>query len=197
MRSVSVRVALVLFAIASTAQSRLAPYVATPLDVVERMLRLADVGTRDVLYDLGCGDGRIVIMAAQKFGARGVGVDIDASLVTKAKADAVAAGVADRVNFRVQDALTTDLHEATVVTLYLLAASNVALKPMLQRDLPNGARIVSHNFPMGDWEPDRVDNFTDASGKKRTLYLWRVAKPQAAAQGLARARSMISSINRR
>jgi len=197
MRSVSVRVALVLFAIASTAQSRLAPYVATPLDVVERMLRLADVGTRDVLYDLGCGDGRIVIMAAQKFGARGVGVDIDASLVTKAKADAVAAGIADRVNFRVQDALTTDLHEATVVTLYLLAASNVALKPMLQRDLPNGARIVSHNFPMGDWEPDRVDNFTDASGKKRTLYLWRVAKPQAAAQGLARARSMISSINRR
>jgi len=197
MRSVSVRVALVLFAIASTAQSRLAPYVATPLDVVERMLRLADVGARDVLYDLGCGDGRIVIMAAQKFGARGVGVDIDASLVTKAKADAVAAGVADRVNFRVQDALTTDLHEATVVTLYLLAASNVALKPMLQRDLPNGARIVSHNFPMGDWEPDRVDNFTDASGKKRTLYLWRVAKPQAAAQGLARARSMISSINRR
>src|ERR1041385_3077544 len=118
MRSVFVRAGLVLLAIASTAQSRLAPYVATPLDVVERMLRLADVGPRDVLYDLGCGDGRIVIMAAQKFGARGVGVDIDASLVTKANADAVAAGVSDRVNFRVQDALTTDLHEATVITLY-------------------------------------------------------------------------------
>ena len=180
MRTLCVRLAPILLATASLAQSRLAPYVATPPDVVERMLRLADVGPRDVVYDLGCGDGRIVIMAAQKFGARGVGVDIDASLVAKANADAAAAGVSDRVSFRVHDALGTDLHQATVVTLYLLAASNLALRPMLQRDLPVGARIVSHNFPMGDWEPDRIDNFTDASGKKRTIYLWRVGRAAVA-----------------
>lgn len=173
----AVRALVILIAIATTAQSPLAPYVATPLDVVERMLHLADVGPTDVVYDLGCGDGRIVIMAAQKFGARGVGVDIDASLVTEATADADAAGVANRVSFRVQDARTVDVHDATVVTLYLLAASNIALRPMLQRDLRPGARIVSHNFPMGDWEPDRIENFTDGSGKKQTLYLWRVAKP--------------------
>ena len=160
------------------AQERLAPFVTTPLDVVERMLRLAGVGRNDVVYDLGCGDGRVVIMAAQKFGARGVGIDIDPALVTQATAAAAAAGVAGRVTFRVQDALTVDLHEATVVTLYLLAASNAKLRPTLMRDLRPGARIVSHNFPIGDWEPDVVDNFTDAEGAKRTLYLWKIGNSQ-------------------
>jgi SAM-dependent methyltransferase len=143
------------------------------------MLRLAHVGPKDVVYDLGSGDGRIVIMAAQKFGARGVGVDIEPELVARANAAAAAAGVAKRATFRVQDALTVDLHEATVVTLYLLAASNVQLKPTLIRDLRPGARIVAHNFPIGDWEPDTVDNFTDAEGKKRTLFLWNVKNPNA------------------
>lgn len=179
MRS-AVAVALVfsLFFVPLRGQERLAPFVRTPPDVIERMLRLATVGPRDVVYDLGCGDGGVVIMAAQKFGARGVGVDIDPALVAHANANAAAAGVAARVSFRVQDALTVDVSEATVVTLYLLAASNVKLRPALMRELRPGARIVSHNFPIGDWEPDVVDNFTDARGAKRTLYLWKVVKPQ-------------------
>lgn len=156
------------------AQGRtLAPFVATPGDVVDRMLQLAGVGPRDVLYDLGCGDGRIVIAAASRFGARGVGIDLDADLVNQAQASAKAAGVDQRVSFRVQDAMTVDVSDATVVTLYLLSASNVALRPILTRQLRPGARIVSHSFAMGDWEPDAIDSFRDASGTSRTLYLWR------------------------
>ena len=156
-----------------TAQGRsLAPYVPTPGDVVERMLTLAKVGPRDVVYDLGCGDGRIVITAAQKFGARGVGVDIDANLINQAEANAKAAGVDRRVKFLIQDAMTVDVSDATVVTLYLLSASNVKLRPILTRQLRPGARIVSHSFAMGDWEPEVVDTFRDATGTSRTLYLW-------------------------
>ena len=155
------------------AQSRsLAPYVPTPSDVVDRMLTLAKVGARDVVYDLGCGDGRIVIAAAQKFGARGVGVDIDANLINQAEANAREAGVDRRVKFLVQDAMTVDVSDATVVTLYLLSASNVKLRPILTRQLRRGARIVSHSFAMGDWEPEVVDTFRDATGTSRTLYLW-------------------------
>lgn len=155
------------------AQGRsLAPYVPTPEDVVERMLTLAKVGPRDVVYDLGCGDGRIVIAAAQKFGARGIGVDIDANLINQAEANAKAAGVDRRVKFLVQDAMTVDVSDATVVTLYLLSASNVKLRPILTRQLRRGARIVSHSFAMGDWEPEVVDTFRDTNGTSRTLYLW-------------------------
>ena len=156
------------------AQTRdLAPFLATPPDVVERMLKLAGVGPSDIVYDLGCGDGRIVIAAAQKLGARGVGVDIDARLINEAQANARIAGVEDRVTFLVQDALTADVSNATVVTLYLLSASNVKLRPILTRQLRRGARIVSHNFAMGDWQPDAVETFVDATGRSRTLYLWR------------------------
>jgi len=176
------RVAVFLIVLAAVpvtvgAQTRLAPYVATPLDVVERMLTLARVGADDTVYDLGCGDGRVVIMAAQKFGARGVGVDIEPTLIEQANANAKSAGVADRVTFRVQDALTVDVSPATVVTLYLLASANARLRPTLIQQLRPASRIVSHNFPIGDWEPDVVDNFTDAGGRKRTLYLWRVSTP--------------------
>ena len=150
----------------------LAPFVATPMDVVDRMLTLAKVGPRDVVYDLGCGDGRIVIAAAQKFGARGVGVDIDARLINQAEANAKAAGVANRVRFVVDDALKVDVSDATVVTLYLLSASNVKLRPILTKQLRRGARIVSHSFAIGDWEPEVVDTFRDAAGVSRTLYLW-------------------------
>jgi SAM-dependent methyltransferase len=155
-----------------TPQRSLAPYVATPADVVERMLQLAKVGPADVVYDLGCGDGRIVITAAQRFGARGVGVDIDANLINQAEANARAAGVERRVRFLVQDAMTVDVSDASVVTLYLLSASNVRLRPLLTRQLRKGSRIVSHSFAMGDWEPDVVDTFRDESGTSRTLYLW-------------------------
>jgi SAM-dependent methyltransferase len=151
----------------------LAPYVATPPDVVERMLTLARTDRSDVVYDIGCGDGRVVIAAAQKYGARGVGIDIDAGLIAKARAAAEAAGVSKLVSFRVQDAMTVDVSEATVVTLYLLAASNAKLRPIITARLRPGARIVAHNYPLGGgWEPEVVDNFTDAAGTMRTLYLW-------------------------
>jgi ribosomal protein L11 methylase PrmA len=150
----------------------LAPFVATPMDVVDRMLTLAKVGPDDVVYDLGCGDGRIVIAAAQKFGARGVGVDIDARLINQAETNARAAGVQNRVKFLLQDAMTVDVSDATVVTLYLLSASNVKLRPRLTKQLRPGSRIVSHSFAIGDWEPEVVDTFRDQAGTSRTLYLW-------------------------
>jgi SAM-dependent methyltransferase len=159
---------------ARTQAQSLAPFVPTPMDVVDRMLTLAKVGPKDVVYDLGCGDGRIVIAAAQKFGARGVGVEIDPRLFAQAEANAKAAGVDDRVTFLLQDALTVDVSDATVVTLYLLSASNVKLRPLLTKQLRRGARIVSHSFAIGDWEPEVVDSFTDAAGTARTLYLWNV-----------------------
>lgn len=160
-------------AVSSAAQApSLAPFVPTPMDVVDRMLKLANVGPNDVVFDLGCGDGRIVIAAAQKFGARGVGVDINPTLIADANAAAKAAGVTSRVEFRLQDAMTVDLTDATVVTLYLLSASNVKLRPVLTRQLRRGARIVAHEFPIGDWEPELVDNFSDVTGRKRTLFLW-------------------------
>jgi ribosomal protein L11 methylase PrmA len=153
--------------------AQLAPYVPTPQDVVDRMLALAGVGKNDVIYDLGCGDGRIPITAARRFGARGVGVDIDPLRIQEANANAKAAGVTSLVSFKLQDAMKTDVSEATVVTLYLLSASNLKLRPILTRHLKPGARIVSHSFGMGDWRAEKVDSFTDADGRAQTLYLWR------------------------
>jgi SAM-dependent methyltransferase len=150
----------------------LAPYVPTPQEVVERMLTLARVTKDDVVYDLGCGDGRIPITAAVKYGARGFGVDIDPVRIAEANANARLAGVEHLVTFRLQDALTTDVSDATVVTLYLLSQSNLRLRPILTRQLKPGARIVAHAFGMGDWEPETVDSFTDSSDSPRTLYLW-------------------------
>jgi SAM-dependent methyltransferase len=156
------------------APTNLAPYVPTPPDVVDRMLTFAKVGPKDVVYDLGCGDGRIVIAAAKKYGARGVGVDIDPVRINESIANARKAGVQNRVTFKVQDAMQTDVSDATVVTLYLLSFANVQLRPLLEKQLRPGARIVSHNFGMGNWEPHEVDTFTDTNGGTRTLYLWRV-----------------------
>ena len=164
-----------LFAVQLTAQPTvLAPYSPTPMDVVRRMLTLGKVGPRDVVYDLGCGDGRIVIEAARMFGAHGVGIDIDPALIARAQANAKQAGIESLVTFRVQDAMTVDVSDATVVTLYLLAASNVKLRPILTKTLRPGARIVAHNYPIGDWEPDTVDTFTDSAGSTRTLFLWNI-----------------------
>lgn len=154
--------------------TNLAPFVPTPEEVVDRMLRLAKVTKDDVVYDLGCGDGRIVIAAAQRYGARGVGVDIDPVRIAESNANARRAGVTDRVTFKLEDALQTDLSDATVVTLYLLSASNLKLRPRLTAQLKPGARIVAHAFAMGDWRPDKVENFTDASNSPRTLYLWTI-----------------------
>ena len=153
--------------------AQLAPYVPTPQEVVDRMLQLAGVTKADVIYDLGCGDGRIPITAAKAFGARGVGVDIDPQRIAEANANAKQAGVSHLVSFRLQDAMTVDLSEATVVTLYLLSASNLKLRPILTKQLKPGARIVSHAFSMGDWQADKVDTFNDTAGNRRTLYLWK------------------------
>ena len=143
---------------AATAQSPAAKpdvvYVPTPQPVVEAMLELAEVKAGDVVYDLGSGDGRIVITAARKYGARGVGVDIDSALVRQATANAAAAGVSDRVRFVAQNIFDANVSEATVVTLYLLQSLNERLRPKLVRELKPGARIVSHVFNMGpEWPP--------------------------------------------
>jgi ubiquinone/menaquinone biosynthesis C-methylase UbiE len=158
---------------ATAVQESLAPYVPTPQEVVDRMLALAEVTAKDVVYDLGCGDGRIVITAAQKYGAHGVGVDIDPERIQESQANAKKAGVANLVSFKLQDATKVDVSPASVVTLYLLSSSNLKLRPILTRELKPGARIVSHAFSMGDWEPFKTDTFQDQNGYTRTLYLWK------------------------
>ncbi len=150
----------------------LAPFVPTPQDVVDRMLSLAQVTSKDVVYDLGCGDGRIVITAAKKYGAHGVGVDIDPQRIADSNANAKKDKVEHLVTFKLEDALRVDVSPATVVTLYLLSSSNLKLRPKLTKELKPGARIVSHAFSMADWEAAKIETFNDASGIPRTLYLW-------------------------
>jgi SAM-dependent methyltransferase len=153
------------------------PYVPTPQDVVDRMLAVAKVGKDDVVYDLGCGDGRIVVTAASRFGARGVGIDINPERIAEARTNAKKAGVAQRVDLRVANLFDTDLSPATVVTLYLLPNINVKLRPQLWRQLRVGSRVVSHAFDMGaDWPPEQT---VDASG--RTIYMWTISAAQKAA----------------
>lgn len=147
------------------------PYVPTPQTVVDRMLTIANVNKNDVLYDLGSGDGRIVITAAQKYGTRGVGIDINSERIEEANNNARQAGVTDLVEFRQQDLFQSDLSEATVVTLYLLPEVNLRLRPKLLKELKPGTRIVSHAFNMGDWQPQRVEQ-VDGS----TIYYWVVPK---------------------
>ena len=154
-------------------QESLAPFVPTPQEVVDRMLALAEVTSKDMVYDLGCGDGRIVITAAKKYGAHGMGFDIDPERIKESMENARTAGVESLVTFKQQDVMTVDVSPATVVTLYLLTASNLKLRPLLTRELKPGSRIVSHMFSMGDWEPTKVDNFTNQEGFPRTLYLWK------------------------
>jgi len=142
------------------------------MPVVEEMLKLANVTKEDIVYDLGCGDGRIVIMAAKKFGARGVGIDIDAGLIEKCKESAKAEGVADKVRFIAEDAMKSNISDATVVTLYVLPNAMLKLRPKLLRELKPGVRIVSHNYSMGDWEADKVVHVN--VDYQRTLYYWVV-----------------------
>lgn len=146
------------------------PYLPTPQKVVEEMLKLADVKGDDVLYDLGSGDGRIVITAAQKLGTRGVGVDMDPSRIQEANENAQKAGVTSRVQFLQQDLFQTDISKATVVTLYLLPDINLKLRPQLFRQLKPGTRIVSHEFDMGEWKPQRVVQVNGPQQGEQTLY---------------------------
>lgn len=149
-------------------------FVPTPNDIVATMLRMAAVSKKDMVYDLGCGDGRIVITAAQKYGARGVGIDIDPERVEEATANVRKAGVADRVKIIRGDLFEADISAATVVTLYLLTDLNIKLRPKLLRDLNPGTRVVSHAFSMGEWKPERT---AEVSGT--TVYLWRIPPRQA------------------
>jgi len=149
-------------------------FVPTPNDIVATMLRMAAVTKKDTVYDLGCGDGRIVITAAQKYGARGVGIDIDPERVAEATENVRKAGVADRVKIIRGDLFEADISPATVVTLYLLTELNLKLRPKLLRDLHPGARVVSHAFAMGDWKPERT-----AAVSGTTVYLWRIPPRQA------------------
>jgi SAM-dependent methyltransferase len=143
--------------------------VGTPQPIVDAMLRLARVTADDVVYDLGSGDGRIVILAAQKYGARGVGIEIDPALVARSREIAREAGVEERVSFVEGDFFTTDVSAATVVTMWLSPSINAQLEPILKRQLRPGARIVSHQFPMSGWAPDDRVHVRDVD-----VFLWRV-----------------------
>jgi SAM-dependent methyltransferase len=159
------------------------PYVPTPEKVVEEMLRIADVNKDDILYDLGCGDGRIVITAATKFGCTGIGIDIDPQRIKESKENAAEAGVEDKVEFLLMDLFEADIKKASVVTLYLLSRVNLRLRPTLLRDLKPGTRVVSHDFTMDDWEPEErlvidaetpvYDNFyTESYWDRHSVYFW-------------------------
>jgi len=162
-------------ALAASAQDQApgAPFVPTPLPVVERMLELAKVSPGDVVYDLGSGDGRVVITAAQRYGARGVGIELNPVWVRDARRFAEMLGVTDKVTFRIEDLFTTDLHEATVVTLYLYPAMNRKLAPRLLAELKPGARIVSHEYGIGDWPPDHTEEMV-VNGERHRINFWTV-----------------------
>jgi ubiquinone/menaquinone biosynthesis C-methylase UbiE len=145
------------------------PYVPTEHNVAEGMLKLAGVKPTDVVYDLGCGDGRIVIMAAKNFGAHGVGVDIDPVRIQEARANAKLYNVENLVRFEEGDLFHVDLQDATVITLYLLPHSNLRLRPKLLSDLKPGSRVVTHSFSMGEWEPEKEEEVDGAA-----IYLWTI-----------------------
>lgn len=147
------------------------PYVPTKPEVVAKMLAMAAVGKNDVLYDLGCGDGRIVITAAKLFGTRGVGVDINPERIKECRENAVKENVTGLVKFLEQDLFQTDFHEATVVTLYLLSSVNLRLRPILFEQLRPGTRVVSHDFSMDTWKSDQFAD-VETDGLRHEVYFW-------------------------
>jgi len=153
----------------------LAPFVPTPMVVVERMLELGEVDKNDLLFDLGCGDGRIVITAAKKFGTRGVGIDIDPQRIEESVRAAKEAGVEELVEFRLQDVMKADIREATVVTIYFLPESNALLLPLLEEQLKPGTPVVSHNYSIPGWEAKEVTYITlqDGTGQDHTIFVYK------------------------
>ncbi len=154
---------------------KLAPFLPTPMCVVEKMLELAEVDKNDIVYDLGCGDGRIVIAAAEKYGAHGVGLDIFPRWVKKSQSNARKAGVDSLVEFHLEDATKADISEATVVALYLLPESNDLLRPILEKQLKPGACVVTHNYHMAGWGDKEVcvESLKDEFGKEHTIFIYR------------------------
>jgi SAM-dependent methyltransferase len=181
-RSFAVLVLSLSLAVAQTSQPQHkldVPYVPTTEEAVKAMLKLADVKKSDVVYDLGCGDGRIVIAAAKEYGAHSVGIDINPERIQEAEENAKKAGVEKLVRFEENDLFDADIHEATVVTLFLLNSVNLRLRPKLLKDLKPGTRIVSNTFDMGDWKPDKEFNLADDSdgddfGLSHKFFLWIV-----------------------
>jgi cyclopropane fatty-acyl-phospholipid synthase-like methyltransferase len=156
------------------------PFVPTPIEVIDKMLEMARVQKNDVVYDLGSGDGRVVIRAAKKYGARGVGIEMDQTLLDKARKSADAEGVSHLVEFRAEDALKTDLSPATIVTLYMLPWFNEAMKPNFRKYLKPGSRIVAHDFGIEGWKPDKTEKLPEPEKKAggyvhyHSIFLWNV-----------------------
>ncbi|MGH7846218.1 MAG: SAM-dependent methyltransferase [Candidatus Binatia bacterium] len=150
------------------------PFNPTPMEVVDRMLDVAQVKESDLIYDLGSGDGRIVTRAAQRFGTRGIGIEINRHLNARARRIAAEQGVSHLVEFRRQDALTVDVSNATVVTLYMLPEFNARLRPVLQKQLRPGARVVSHDFGIEGWKPSREEKIPGGMMHEHTIYLWTI-----------------------
>jgi tRNA G37 N-methylase Trm5 len=155
-------------------EGKIVPYVPTPQEVVDRMLELAQVKKGDVVYDLGSGDGRIVVTAAKKYGVKAIGFEIDPQRIKESHENIKKAGVEQLVEIRQQDIRTVDLSGATVLTMYLLPEVNLMIRPNIWKQMKPGSRIVSHDFDMGDWKPLKTENIKDGSSWDHTLYLWHV-----------------------
>jgi Mycolic acid cyclopropane synthetase len=153
---------------------KIVPYVPTPQDVVDKMLAMAQVKKGDVVYDLGSGDGRIVVTAAKKYGVKAIGFEIDPQRIKESHENIKKAGVEKLVEIRQQDIRTVDLSGASVLTMYLLPEVNMMLRPNIWSQMKAGSRVVSHDFDMGDWKPVSTEHVKDSSGWDHTLYLWRV-----------------------
>ncbi|MGB7951624.1 MAG: class I SAM-dependent methyltransferase [Candidatus Binatia bacterium] len=152
----------------------IAPFVPTPQEVVDRMLELAQVSKGDILYDLGSGDGRIVITAARRYGVKAIGFEIDAALVKHSQRAIMEAGLENLAEIRDQDIRNVDLAPASVVTMYLYPGANLRLRGEILRQMKAGSRVVSHDFSMGSWVPDKVERMRDSTGLLRTIYLWQI-----------------------
>lgn len=155
-------------------EGKIVPYVPTPQEVVDRMLELAQVKKGDVVYDLGSGDGRIVVTAAKKFGVRAIGFEIDPERIRESKENIKKAGVEHLVEIRQQDIRTVDLSPASVLTMYLLPEVNLMIRPNIWKQMKVGSRIVSHDFDMGDWKPLKTEYVKDSGSWDHTLYLWHL-----------------------
>lgn len=159
---------------AQAQEGKIVPYVPTPQEVVDRMLELAQVKKGDVVYDLGSGDGRIVVTAAKKYGVKAIGFEIDPERIKESKENIKKAGVEELVEIRQQDIRTVDLSPASVLTMYLLPEVNLMIRPNIWKQMKPGSRVVSHDFDMGDWKPVKTEYVKDGSSWDHTLYLWHV-----------------------
>lgn len=177
MRIVFLAVALLsaqVVALSFAQEGKIVPYVPTPQEVVDRMLELAQVKKGDVLYDLGSGDGRIVVTAAKKYGVRAIGFEIDPQRIKESRENIKKAGVANLVEIRQQDIRTVDLSAANVLTMYLLPEVNLMIRPNIWKQMKPGSRIVSHDFDMAEWTPLKTEHIKDSSNWDHTLYMWQI-----------------------